>query len=157
MHGVADVVHLKRDLVGTRSFAGAASDVAAVNRSLVAEGRPYVLIGFGRWGSADPWLGVPVAWGDVGGVRVLVEAALAERRIEMSQGSHFFHNISSFGVSYFSVPDAGTARIDWAWLSARPALRETPWLRHVRLETPLRIEVDGRTGRGIIFRQETGR
>jgi len=157
VHGVEDVVHLKRDLVGTRSFAGAASDVAAVNRSLVAEGRPYVLIGFGRWGSADPWLGVPVAWGDVGGVRVLVEAALAERRIEMSQGSHFFHNISSFGVSYFSVPDAGTARIDWAWLSARPALRETPWLRHVRLETPLRIEVDGRTGRGIIFRQETGR
>lgn len=154
--GVADVVHLKRDLIGTRNFAGAAADVAAVNRSLVAEGRPYVLIGFGRWGSADPWLGVPVAWGDVGGARVLVEAALAERRIEMSQGSHFFHNISSFRVSYFSVPDAGAARIDWAWLSTQPALRETPWLRHVRLGRPLHVAVDGRTGRGIILRQEKG-
>jgi hypothetical protein len=90
----------------------------------------------------------------VGGACILVEAALAGRGIEMSQGSHFFHNISSFRVSYFSVPAASAGAIDWAWLSAQPALRETPWLRHVRLATPLRVEVDGRTGRGIIFRRK---
>jgi len=155
--GIEDVVYLKRDLVGTQSFAEAAADVAGVNRALVAERRPYILIGFGRWGSADPWLGVPVVWGDVGGARVLVEAALAERRIEMSQGSHFFHNISSFEVSYFSVPDDVEGAIDWTWLSTQPALRETPWLRHVRPGRPFRVEVDGRSGRGIILRQETGR
>ena len=154
VEGVADVVHLKPEMVGSRSFAEAVAEVADVNRALLAEGRPYVLIGFGRWGSADPWLGVPVRWGDVGGACILVEAALAGRGIEMSQGSHFFHNISSFRVSYFSVPAASAGAIDWAWLSAQPALRETPWLKHVRLATPLRVEVDGRSGRGIIFRRK---
>jgi len=152
--GIEDVVCLKPERVGKESFAGAAADVAAVNRALLAERRPYVLIGFGRWGSADPWLGVPVVWGDVGGARVLVEASLAERSIEMSQGSHFFHNISSFRVGYFSV--AGDGAIDWDWLSAQPALLETGWLRHVRLARPLRVAVDGRTGHGIIFRREEG-
>ncbi|MFI5180375.1 MAG: PEP/pyruvate-binding domain-containing protein [Thermoanaerobaculia bacterium] len=152
--GIEDLVYLRPDAVGTRSFAGAASEVAEVNRTLLADRRPFVLIGFGRWGSADPWLGIPVAWGDVGGARVLVEAALAERSIELSQGSHFFHNISSFRVSYFSVPAASAGAIDWGWLSSRPALRETSWLRHVRLPEPLRVEVDGRSGRGIIFRRE---
>ena len=152
--GIEDVVHVRPEAVGTRSFAEAAAEVSAVNRTLAPGRRPYILVGFGRWGSADPWLGVPVAWGDVGGARVLVEAGLAERSIEMSQGSHFFHNISSFRVSYFSVPAGGPGVIDWAWLSAQPVLRETSWLRHLRLEKPLRVEVDGRSGRGIIFRRK---
>jgi hypothetical protein len=154
--GVEDLVYLRPDRIGTRSFAEARAEVGLVNRTLVAARRPYVLVGFGRWGSVDPWLGVPVGWGDVGGVRVLVEAALAGRCIEMSQGSHFFHNISSFGVSYFSVPDTPEGAIDWEWLSAQPAIGETPWLRHVRLPRPLRVEVDGRSGRGIIFRRKEG-
>ncbi len=152
--GIEDLVYLRPDRVGTRSFTEAAVEVGAVNRTLVAARRPYVLVGFGRWGSADPWLGVPVGWGDIGGVRVLVEAASAGRRIEMSQGSHFFHNVSSFGVSYFSVPDTPEGAIDWEWLSAQPAESETTWLRHVRLPKPLRVEVDGRSGRGIIFRRK---
>ncbi len=154
--GLEDLVHLRPEAVGTSSFAGVASEIAELNRALLADGRSYVLIGFGRWGSADPWLGVPVRWGEVGGARVLVEATLAGRSIEPSQGSHFFHNISSLGVSYFSVPAASGDAIDWAWLTSRPALRETAWLRHVRLAAPLRVEVDGRTGRGIIFRRKDG-
>jgi hypothetical protein len=157
VEGVADVVYVKPEVVGTRSFAGAVSEVADVNRELLGDHRSYVLIGFGRWGSADPWLGIPVAWADVGGARVLVEAALEGRSIEMSQGSHFFHNISSVGVSYFSVPAASAAGIDWAWLAGQPAHRETPWLRHVRLAAPLRVAVDGRSGRGIIFRRKERR
>ena len=108
--GIRDVVYLppgRFDAARSRAIAG---EISAVNRDLLAEGRPYVLIGFGRWGSADPWLGVPVAWGDVAGAKVLAEAPRPERSIEMSQGSHFFHNISSFGVSYFSFPPAGPER-----------------------------------------------
>lgn len=154
--GIEDVVQLEPHLVGNRSFAEAAPEIAALNRSLLADRRPYLLIGYGRLGSADPWLGIPVVWGDIGGARVLVEAALAERSIEPSQGSHFFHNISTYRVSYFSVPAVSPGAIDWAWLSTQPALLQTTWLRHVRLTAPLRVEVDGRSGRGIIFRRMQG-
>jgi hypothetical protein len=95
-----------------------------------------------------------VAWADVAGAKVLVEASRPERGIEMSQGSHFFHNISSFGVSCFSLPQEGPGTLDWAWLESRPAVAETTFVRHVRLSAPLRVEVDGRAGRGIIWRQE---
>jgi hypothetical protein len=95
-----------------------------------------------------------VVWGDVAGAKVLVEASRPERGIEMSQGSHFFHNISSFGVSCFSLPQEGPGTLDWAWLESRPAVAETAFVRHVRLSAPLRVEVDGRAGRGIIWRRE---
>lgn len=152
--GIRDVLYLppgRFDLARSRAIAG---EIAAANRALLAEGRPYVLIGFGRWGSADPWLGVPVGWGDVAGAKVLVEASRPERGIEMSQGSHFFHNISSFGVAYFSFPPGGSGTLDWEWLESRPAEAEGPFVRHVRLAAPLSIEVDGRAGRGIIWRRD---
>ena len=152
--GIRDVVYLppgRFEAARSRAIAG---EIATRNRALLEEQRPYVLIGFGRWGSADPWLGVPVVWGDVAGAKVLVEASRPERGIEMSQGSHFFHNISSFGVSYFSLPPEGPGTLDWEWLEERPATVETPFVRHVRLASPLRVEVDGRTGRGIIWRRE---
>ena len=150
---IRDIVYLapgRFDAARSRLIAG---EIAARNRALLAEGRPYVLIGFGRWGSADPWLGIPVVWGDVAGAKVLVEASRPERGIEMSQGSHFFHNISSFGVSYFSFPPGGSGTLDWEWLESRPAQSEGPFVRHVRLQAPLRVEVDGRVGRGIIWRR----
>jgi hypothetical protein len=90
----------------------------------------------------------------VAGAKVLVEASRPERGIEMSQGSHFFPNISSFGVSYFSLPPEGSGTLDWEWLERRPAIEEGPFVRHVRSARPLRVEVDGRTGRGIIWRRD---
>jgi hypothetical protein len=152
--GIRDVVYLPPDRFDARHSRAMAEEVAARNRSLVEEGTPYILIGFGRWGSADPWLGVPVVWGDVAGAKVLVEASRPERGIEMSQGSHFFHNISSFGVSYFSLPLEGPGTLDWKWLESRPLVAETSFIRHVRSAGPLRVEVDGRTGRGIIWRRD---
>jgi pyruvate phosphate dikinase-like enzyme len=152
--GVRDVVYLppgRFDFARSRAIAG---EVSVMNRTLLGEGRPYALIGFGRWGSADPWLGVPVGWGDVAGAKVLVEASRPERGIEMSQGSHFFHNISSFGVAYFSFPPGGLGTLDWEWLEGRPARAEGPFVRHVRLDAPLSVEVDGRIGRGIIWRRD---
>jgi Pyruvate phosphate dikinase, AMP/ATP-binding domain len=152
--GIRDVVYLPPDRFDARHSRAIAEEIAARNRVLLEEGTPYILIGFGRWGSADPWLGVPVVWGDVAGAKVLVEASRPERGIEMSQGSHFFHNISSFGVSYFSLPPEGSGALDWEWLESRPAVAEKSFVRHVRSAGPLRVEVDGRTGRGIIWRRD---
>ena len=131
----------------------AAEGIAAVNAGLLAEGRPYLLIGFGRWGSSDPWLGIPVAWGDIAGARAIVEASPPERGIEVSQGSHFFHNIASFRVGYLCVPSGREEAVDWSWLEGLAASAAGP-VRHARLPSPLRVEVDGRSGRGMIWRPE---
>lgn len=149
--GIADVVYLPPERFDLARAREVAAEVAALNRRLLAEGRPYLLIGFGRWGSADPWLGIPVNWGDVSGARMLVEAAARGRPIEMSQGSHFFHNLAAFAVPYASV--AREEAIDWEWLAAQQAAEETRFLRHVRLEAPLRVAVDGRAGKAVVLRR----
>ena len=134
-----------------------AAEVAALNRTLMDEKRPYLLTGFGRWGSSDPWLGIPVVWGQVAGAAVLVEAQLPGRRIDPSQGSHFFHNVSSLGVMVFSVGPTDPVDMDWSWLAAQPAATRTAHLRHVRTSEPLHIRVDGRSGRGFVrTRQAAG-
>ena len=147
-----DVVYVKPATFETRHTQAIAGQLEGVNAALFEQGRPYVLIGFGRWGSSDPWLGIPVDWGQICGAKVIVEATLPERMVEASQGSHFFHNLSSFEVSYLSIPHQGEPGVDWAWLDAQPAERETEHVRHVRLERPLLVKVDGRAGRGAIWR-----
>jgi len=149
---VLDVVHVRRDRFEPRLLRSVAIDMPRMNADLVDAGRPYLLVGFGRWGSADPWLGVPVQWSDVSGARAIVEATRPDLDVEPSQGSHFFHNISAFGVSYFTVRHDAERPLDWDWLEAQPAETEGDLLRHVRLEHPLAIKVDGRTGRGVIRR-----
>jgi len=128
-----------------------AADIARINLDLVERGVPYLLVGFGRWGSSDPWLGIPVTWSQIGGAKAIVEATLPAMNVDLSQGSHFFHNISSFNVSYFSVPFNGDFPIDWDGLSRQNAVTETDFVRHVRLPGPLHIAVDGRQGHGAIL------
>lgn len=147
---VRDVVYTKPDAYDPRHTQRMAAEVDTWNRALVDEGRPYMLIGFGRWGSSDPWLGVPVTWGQVAGAKIIVEATRPSQRIEPSQGSHFFHNVSSLGVVYFSTGAAEPTDLEWAWLDAQEAVAETEFLRHVRLPEPLHVQVDGRTGRGYV-------
>ncbi len=147
---IRDVVYVRREAFDTSRTRVIAGEIEALNRDLVEAGRPYLLIGFGRWGSADPWLGIPVEWAAISGARAIVEATRPDLNVERSQGSHFFHNITSFRVFYFSVHHAGAQGIDWDWLDAQPVAAETPHARHVRLATPLRIRVDGRSGRGVI-------
>jgi hypothetical protein len=127
-------------------------ELADFNQNLLKEERPYLLIVFGRLGSSDPWLGIPVNWGQISGTRVIVEAALARMNVEMSQGSHFFHNLTSLGVSYFSIPRFGKYKIDWEWLNNQKEVASTPFIRHVRVPKPIIIKLDGRTGRGVIFK-----
>ncbi|MHB8077699.1 MAG: PEP/pyruvate-binding domain-containing protein [Candidatus Krumholzibacteriia bacterium] len=149
---IRDVVYVKPETFDAGATRAIADEIAAFNHVLTAAGRPYLLIGFGRWGSSDPWLGIPVEWAQISGAKAIVEATLPELNVERSQGSHFFHNITSFQVFYFAVHHAGTHRIDWAWLDTQPAAGESPHTRHVRLASPLCVRVDGRSGRGVILK-----
>lgn len=149
---ICDVVYVKPDGFEAKNTPRIAQELESMNRTLLDAGRPYLLIGFGRWGSSDPWLGIPVNWGQVSGARVLVEATLPAMDVELSQGSHFFHNITSFRVSYFPVRHAGPYAVDWGWLNEYPAEAETAFCRHVRLPTNLLVRVDGRTGRGAVLK-----
>jgi hypothetical protein len=131
-----------------------AAELASINDELVHEGRPYVLLGFGRWGSSDPWLGIPVVWGQISGVKVLVEASLEELSADPSQGSHFLHNLVGRGAMMLTVPRHREPSIDWERLRAMPEIRRTRWCRHVRSSAPLRVRVDGRRRRGVVLSHE---
>ncbi len=130
-----------------------AGEVARLNGMLNEAGAPYLLIGVGRWGSNDPWLGIPVAWDQVSGARVIVEAGFRDMRITPSQGSHFFQNLTAFRVGYFTVnPDAGEGFVDWSWLAAQPAASENGCVRHLHCEEPLQVVMNGKIGGGVIFK-----
>jgi hypothetical protein len=151
VESIRDVVFTKPSTFEARSTRVMASQIEKVNLRLLGEGRPYLLIGFGRWGSSDPWLGIPVTWSQVSGAKAMVEATLPSMNVEPSQGSHFFHNLSSFQVAYFTVGHGvGSGLIDWEWIDGQPTVEETEFLRHVRFSEPLKIRLDGRTGRGIV-------
>jgi hypothetical protein len=129
--------------------------VAQFNAVLGAENRPYLLIGVGRWGSNDPWLGIPVEWDEISGARAIVEAGFRDFRVTPSQGSHFFQNLTAFQVGYFTVnPDAGEGSVDWEWLAAQPAVKEDGCVRHLRFDAPLRVMMNSRTSQGMIFKPE---
>ncbi len=153
VRGLRDVVYVRPDRFEGRFSRRIAGEIAAINDALLDAARPYLLVGFGRWGSSDPSLGIPVGWGQICGARAIVEATLPRMNVELSQGSHFFHNISSFEVSYFCVRHDRDHRLDWDWLERQEAETETEFVRHVRPERPLAAKVDGRTGRGIVTRE----
>ena len=152
--GIMDIVFVKPETFEARLTPVIASELAAVNRRLAAEARPYVLVGFGRWGSSDPWLGIPVVWSQISGARAIVEVSDGPMNVQLSQGAHFFHNLSSFRVYYFSVGRSRDDRVDWAWLAGLPTIEDTGHVRHMRTDAALRIEVDGRRGIGQILRGE---
>jgi hypothetical protein len=147
---IRDIVYVCQeafDATRTKSIPG---ELEAINRQLLAENAPYVLIGFGRWGSSDPSAGIPVKFGQIAGARVIVESSFPGMEFVPSQGTHFFHNLTSFKVLYFSPGPRGNLRIDWTWLEKQDSVSRGGCLKHVRLASPLSIKVDGRTGRGVI-------
>jgi CheY-like chemotaxis protein len=132
-----------------------ARSVAHFNATLAAENRPYLLIGVGRWGSNDPWLGIPVEWDEISGARVIVEAGFRDFRVTPSQGSHFFQNLTAFQVGYFTVnPDAGEGSVDWQWLAEQPAVEEQGCVRRLQFAQPLRVIMNSRSSQGVIFKPE---
>lgn len=152
---VTDVVYVKYDdQFSAMHNPDIAADMERINRRFLEEGRNYVLVGPGRWGSSDPWLGVPVKWPNISAARVIVEVVLRNYRVDPSQGTHFFQNLTSFGVGYFTIDtnrpgEGGLLRKDL--LDRMPALEETQWVRHVRFDSPLHIMMDGMRQEGCVL------
>lgn len=130
-----------------------AQAVGAMNAALRKQARPYVLIGVGRWGSTDPFLGIPVGWNQIAGARVVVEAGFKDFRVTPSQGTHFFQNLTSCNVGYFTVnPDVGDGLVDWDWLRECEAVQEDGPVRHLQFEHPLEVKMSGHTAEGVILK-----
>ncbi len=127
-----------------------AAEIGTFNAPLFSESRPYLLIGPGRWGSADRWLGVPVRWQDISGVGAMIEIRNKQLNADPSQGSHFFQNITSLGIPYISVNENRDDFVDWKRLKGLPMVGEGEFVRHIRLEKPLAILIDGRSGECVI-------
>jgi hypothetical protein len=154
LHDMVVVDYHRFDRARSRDVA---AEVAWFNAQLLEEEAPYLLLGVGRWGSTDPWLGIPVSWDEISGARVIIEAGLKDIRVTPSQGSHFFQNLASFQVGYFTVnPEVGDGVVDWDWISARPARRERGLVRHIRLERPLVVKMNGRRGEGLVLKPAAG-
>lgn len=154
---VRDVVFVRPEKFSISFTREIAEEVAIANERLKEEKRGYVLIGFGRWGTSEPTLGIPVAWSHISGARAIVETTLPSLTVELSQASHFFHNLSSFKATYFMIQHDGGFRLDWDWLQRQEVRNEGRYVRHVRTAVPLRIRVDGKCGRGVIVAEENPR
>ena len=149
---VVDVVYVKTDEnFSAQNNPYVANDIERINRKFLAEGKNYVLIGPGRWGSSDYWLGIPVKWPHISAARVIVEAGLENYRVDPSQGTHFFQNLTSFGVGYFTVNSFKNEGVyNKALLDSMPAIEETQYVRHVRFDRPLKIMMDGMKQEGLV-------
>jgi CheY-like chemotaxis protein len=153
IEGIRDLVVVDFQRFERARSREAAAEVGRLNGLLRAAGTPYILIGVGRWGSRDPWLGIPVTWDQVSGAQVIVEAGLRDLSVTPSQGTHFFQNLTSFNVGYFTVnPEAGDGLVDWEWLDAQPAMSDAAHVRHLRLEQPLLVLMNGRKNEGLILK-----
>ena len=150
---VVDVVYVKADEdFSAINNPAIADDIERINRKFLDEGKNYVLIGPGRWGSSDYWLGIPVKWPHISAARVIVEAALKNYHVDPSQGTHFFQNLTSFGVGYFTVNAySGDGVYQQSLLDSMPAVEETQYVRHVRFDRPLKIMMDGMSQEGVVL------
>lgn len=151
IEGLRDVLYIHPDRFERGRSIEAVSALAAANERLARERRPYVLVGPGRWGSFDPWIGIPVLWHQISWAKVIVELPASDLPTDPSQGTHFFHNMTSAGIGYFSLAGSSDSEfIRWNVLETLPGESIGPWLRHVRLDAPLSVRMDGQTQRGII-------
>ncbi len=148
---IKDIVYIKPENFNAKFTYKIAKEIEKLNNKLVDENKKYLLIGFGRWGTTDSWAGIPVDWSQISGAKVIVEATMKNMIQEMSQASHFFHNVTSFQVLYFSIPFSGQYKINWDKISETETLEETEFVKHVRTKNPINIKADGRTGKGMIL------
>ena len=153
-----DVIVVDYDRFDRHKSVEVAGVVGSMNAALRKLGRSYLLVGVGRWGSTDPFLGIPVGWNQIAGARVVVEAGFRDLRVTPSQGTHFFQNLTSCNVGYFTVnPDVGDGLLDWQWLREREAMAEDGPVRHIHLDEPLEIKMSGHTAEGVILKPRSMR
>ena len=148
---IADIIFVKPKDFKLEATLKIAEEVGRLNGMLVTGKLPYLLIGPGRWGSFDRWLGIPVQWKHISGVGAIVELRGAMIKAEPSQGSHFFQNITSLGIPYVTVTERTDDYLDWEWLESLPAVNETTYLKQVRLNERLVIKVDGRMSQCVMY------
>lgn len=155
MDDIADVVYVKTDGYNAGNNPLIAEEISRINAKFLDKGEHYVLVGPGRWGSSDSWLGIPVKWPNISAACIIVEAGLTNYRVDPSQGTHFFQNLTSFGVGYFTINDFnGDGIYNRALLDALPAVEETAHVRHVRFPKPLTIKLDGKKKLGYVLTAE---
>lgn len=150
---IADLVYVKPDAFKPADSLKIAAELEKLNDQFISDRRSYVLVGPGRWGSCDPWLGIPIKWAQISSARIIVESGLEHFRVDPSQGTHFFHNLTSFGVGYLTInPFMHDGFYDVDYLNGQPAVTETAYLRHVRFDSPVKIEIDGKTNKAAIYK-----
>jgi hypothetical protein len=147
---IADIVFVDINTFDPARTVEIAAEISGVNKLLKHRNRKYLLIGPGRWGSADRWLGIPVSWNDISGVGTIIETTSDKLQAEPSQGTHFFHNLTSLGIGYITLSESDKDFIDWQWLKSLPPARETAFLKHIRLDVPLTIKIDGKGSRAVL-------
>ncbi len=150
---IKDVLYIKPEEFELRHARLVVKELENFNNSMLELGLPYLLIVFGRLGTLDPWLGIPVRWAQISGAKVIVETTKENVKVELSQGSHFFHNIINLNIKYFCIPFNSPSQVDWNWLESQELVEEGRFVRHVRLQEPLRVRVDGRTSKGVIYKK----
>ena len=152
---VQDIIYVKTGAFCSSNNQSIAYDIEKMNRQFTGEEKNYVLVGPGRWGSSDSWLGIPVKWPHISNARVIVECGLENYRVDPSQGTHFFQNLTSFGVGYFTInPFKGDGWFDEGYLNSLPAVEDTEYLRHVRFDKPVVIKMDGKKSLGVVLKPE---
>jgi CheY-like chemotaxis protein len=151
--GIYDLVYVRPESFNAANNKNVAAEIESINSQFVKHGTGYVLVGPGRWGSSDPWLGIPVIWPQISAARIIIESGLKNYRIDPSQGTHFFQNLTSFRVGYFTInPYINEGSYDVEYLDSLVAVYENSYLRHVRFENPLEIMIDGRKHKGVILK-----
>ncbi|MDR0830124.1 MAG: phosphoenolpyruvate synthase [Prevotellaceae bacterium] len=152
---VCDIIYVKTDNFDAADNPKIVGEIEAINSKFLQEGKNYVLVGPGRWGSSDFWLGIPVKWAQISAAKVIVECGLNDYRIDASQGTHFFQNLTSFGVGYFTInPYINEGYFDETYLQALAATTETEHLRHIHFEKPIEIKIDGQKGLGMVMKND---
>lgn len=153
INGIYDVISVDINKFDRGKSKEVAMEVSKLNSKLLAERKPYLLIGVGRWGSLDSWLGIPVTWDQISGAAVIVEAGFKDFQVTPSQGSHFFQNITSFRVGYFTVNSIDhSGFIDWDWLDKQKSIEELNYTSHLRFDTPISVRMNGQENRGVILK-----
>jgi hypothetical protein len=154
-HKIHDLVVVDPETFDAARSRFIADEVGRINKKLAEENRRYILLGYGRWGTADSWLGIPVEWHQIANAQIVIEANLGGFHVDPSQGSHFFHNLTSLGLGYFHIKKPVPTEdefIDWDWLKSQKVSRQTRYVKHFRFPSPLEVKINARDSRGVILK-----
>lgn len=153
IEGITDIIYIREENFDNSRTKDIAAEINYLNNNLKEEGSNYILIGPGRWGSSDSWLGIPVKWADISEAKVIVECGQKNFQVEPSQGTHFFQNLTSLGIGYLTInPFIDDGKFDREYLDSLEAVHESNYLRHIRFKVPLKVCIDGKNSRGIVIR-----